>query len=80
MLPLIYTIELVTGIRPSGSNGGDPVSWQSTRTSQTLYHETEPETLRQYTEVSDQAQDGQGYYAMALVWFPKCLVAITKLT
>ncbi|RPD54725.1 hypothetical protein L226DRAFT_560384 [Lentinus tigrinus ALCF2SS1-7] len=58
--------ELVTGIRPSGGNGGDPVSWQSNRTAQALYHETEPVTLRQYTEVSNQAQDGRGYYAMAL--------------
>ncbi|RDX47956.1 hypothetical protein OH76DRAFT_1405499 [Lentinus brumalis] len=58
--------ELVTGIRPSGTQGGAAVRWQNNRTAQTLYHETEPETLQQYTEISEQAQDGRGYYAMAL--------------
>ncbi|KAI0705087.1 hypothetical protein C8T65DRAFT_240266 [Cerioporus squamosus] len=58
--------ELVTGIRPSGSQGGAPVRWQSNSTTQSRYHETEPEILQQYTEISQQAEDGKGYYAMAL--------------
>ncbi|RPD75338.1 DUF1793-domain-containing protein [Lentinus tigrinus ALCF2SS1-7] len=60
--------ELVTGIRPDGNAGlhGDPVSWQSNSTAQTFYHETQPETLQQYSEYTQQAEDGRGYYAMAL--------------
>ncbi|TFK92712.1 hypothetical protein K466DRAFT_581623 [Polyporus arcularius HHB13444] len=61
------TSEFITGIRPLAvGQGGAPVKWQNNRTAQTLYHETEPEILQQYTEVAEQAQDGRGYYAMAL--------------
>ncbi len=53
--------------RPTGGQAGGPVSWQNTLTSQSLYHETQPDPIQLYTEGLQQAQDGKGYYAMALV-------------
>ncbi|RPD76749.1 hypothetical protein L226DRAFT_611194 [Lentinus tigrinus ALCF2SS1-7] len=58
--------EFVTGIRPQGDQGGGLVSWQSSRTATSIYHQTEPEQPQPYAEVADQAEDGKGYLATTL--------------
>ncbi|KAI0705121.1 hypothetical protein C8T65DRAFT_740959 [Cerioporus squamosus] len=52
--------QFITGI------GDDLVRWQTSLTNTTMFHETEPQNLQPYAEISQQAEDGRGYFATSL--------------
>ena len=51
-------------------NRSSLVKWNNQITGSSVYHEIELQNPAAYTEISNQAQDGKAYYAMASVRLP----------
>ena len=48
-------------------NRSSLVKWDNQNTGSSIYHEIELQDPQSFVEISDQAQDGKAYYAMASV-------------